>query len=212
MGKTIKIELLKMVLSIERWKGNVAVVTGASSGIGAAICDKLVEAGLKVAGLARRIEVVEAHSKNLTEKSGYLLPIKCDLNLEQDIIDAFKRITEELGPISILVNSAGIYQDGNLTSISTEDFQKTWSTNVLGLTIATREATQNMLKTGIDGHVIHINSIAGHKTFHPGSAQYSATKHAVRALTNGLRLDLNAMGSKIKVSVSNFEDIIPLVN
>lgn len=86
-------------------------------------------------------------------------------------------------------------------------WKKTFDLNVIGLLIATREAIKDMQANNIDGHVIHINSVAGHKVINfPGGNVYSATKHAVTALTESLRLELVRNNSKIRVTVSNIKE------
>lgn len=89
--------------------------------------------------------------------------LKVDITQEQDILDGFKWIKENLGPVHILINNAGILPNSDLSDGSTESFRKTFDTNVLGLCIATREALKQMKEYEITGHIIHINSIAGHK-------------------------------------------------
>ena len=93
---------------MERWIGKVAMVTGASAGIGEAITKAFVGAGLKVVGMARRVELVEELANNLKSAKGKLHPIKCDLRNEQDIINAFEWTNRELGGVDILVNNAGV--------------------------------------------------------------------------------------------------------
>ncbi|KAJ3660781.1 hypothetical protein Zmor_005212 [Zophobas morio] len=190
-----------MVLSMERWKGKVAIVTGASVGIGASIVEKLVEAGLQVVGLARRSEQVEENAKKLAGKSGKLHAFKADISKEEDILKAFKWVTENLGPLHILVNNAGVVQQTNLVEGDTEKWKKIFDTNVIGLSIATREAVKIMKENKIDGHIVHINSTLGHKiVYQPFSNVYPASKHAVTALTETLRQELNHVGLKIKIS------------
>nr|QYV43146.1 FOLD4 [Colaphellus bowringi] len=190
-----------MVLSMERWKGKVAVVTGASSGIGASICKKLVEEGLQVVGLARRKNLIEELAQELIDFEGKLFPLQADISKEEDILAAFDWIKSNLGPIHILVNNAGLAQPTNLTNGSTDMWKKVLDVNVLGLCIATREAIQDMTKNNVDGHIIHINSIAGHKVPNiPSFNIYPASKFAVTALTESLRVELNSMESKIKIS------------
>ncbi|XP_018576644.1 farnesol dehydrogenase-like [Anoplophora glabripennis] len=190
-----------MVLSMDRWIGKVAVVTGASSGIGAAIAEALVEKGLKVAALARRKDRLEALAKKLSGKKGKLYPVKTDVSKEEDILNAFKWIKENLGPVHILVNNAGVGGHTTLADGDTEIWKNIINVNVLGLSIATREAIRDMKANNVDGHIIHINSIAGHQVIDfPGLNVYPASKFAVTALAETLRLELLNSKSKIKIT------------
>jgi len=190
-----------MVLSLDRWKGQVAVVTGASSGIGAALATRLVKEGLKVVGLARRVERVQELAKKLKGEKGELHAVKADITKEEDVIKAFKWIKDNLGSVHILVNNAGYFPNSNLTSGETKVWKAAFDLNVLGLSIATREAVKNMRENKIDGHIIHINSVLGHRVINiPGLNVYAASKFAVTALTETLRQELNQIGSKIKIS------------
>ncbi|KAK4874251.1 hypothetical protein RN001_013611 [Aquatica leii] len=190
-----------MVLSMERWVGKVVLVTGASAGCGAAIVTQLVENGLKVVGLARRKEKVEEIAKSLEGKSGKLYPYAGDVTKEEDILNCFKWTKENVGPISILINNAGIKRNTNLISGDTDLWRETFETNVIGLCIATREAVKDMQANNIDGHIIHINSLAGHRVSTVVVTNvYPASKFAVTALTETLRMELNSIGSKIKIT------------
>jgi NADP+-dependent farnesol dehydrogenase len=155
-----------------------------------------------VAGFARRSERVEELSKKLKGKKGKLFAVKVDMTKEDDILKGFKWVSEKLGPVHVLVNNAGIAQPTNLIDGETEKWKKTLDTNVLGLCIATREAIKVMKANKIDGHIIHINSVAGHKVPNfPGLNIYPASKHAVTALTETLRQEFNNLGLKIKITV-----------
>lgn len=124
-----------MVLSMDRWRGKVAVVTGASAGIGAAISQKLVHEGLQVVGLDRRHETVKELSKKLIKEGarGKLYVYKADVTQEEELLRAFKWIKENLGTIHILINNAGVIQITNLIEGNTEKWRKVFDTNVLGL-------------------------------------------------------------------------------
>lgn len=156
-------------------------------------------------GIARRKSKIEQLAKKLQNKSGELFPVKCDITVESDIIKAFTWTTETLGPISILINNAGIYKHIHLSNSPTDDFKEVWDTNVLGVTIATREAVKNMRENKTNGHIVHISSVAAYKNVFLGSGAYCASKHALRCLTEALRQELNSYESKIKISVSNFK-------
>jgi NADP+-dependent farnesol dehydrogenase len=193
------------LISLDRWRGKVAIVTGASAGIGAAIAEQLVEQGLQVVGLARRVERVEELAKKLKGKKGKLHGVKADISKEEDILNAFKWTSDNLGPVHILVNNAGLTQKTNLTTEGdTEKWRKIFDTNVMGLCIATREAVKIMQAKKIDGHVIHINSTTGHRVPNlPGRNVYPASKHCVTALTETLRHELRHLGLKVKITVKN---------
>ncbi|XP_017781015.1 PREDICTED: farnesol dehydrogenase-like [Nicrophorus vespilloides] len=183
---------------MERWNGKVAVVTGASSGIGEALVENLVRQGLQVAGLARRVERIEENAKKLEGCKGKLHAFYCDMTDDATIIEAFKKIVNTLGPIHILVNNAGITKDGTLIKGNEQVWRQTMDTNVMGLCLATREAVNSMLENNIDGHVIHINSIVGHKMLPLN--MYSPSKYALTCITEVMRQELNQLKSKIKVS------------
>ncbi|KAJ8943907.1 hypothetical protein NQ318_019515 [Aromia moschata] len=190
-----------MVLSMDRWIGKVAVVTGASSGIGVAIAEQLVEHGLKVVALARRKVRMDVLAVKLIGKKGKLYPIKTDITKEEDILNAFQWIKENLGPVHILVNNAGAGTPSTLIDGDTETWKTILQVNVMGLCMATREAIKDMKANNVDGHIIHINSILGHQVWPlPTLSVYPASKFAVTALAETLRLELNSLKSKIKIT------------
>ena len=156
---------------------------------------------LQVAALARRLDRLEELAKKLTGKKGKLFPIKTDITKEEDILSAFKFITVNLGPIYILVNNAGAAIPGPISEATTESLNKIIQLNVIGLCIATREAVRDMRANNVDGHIIHINSIAGQQVLSHGASIYFASKFAVRALAETLRLELNSLKLKIKITV-----------
>ncbi|XP_069683499.1 farnesol dehydrogenase-like [Periplaneta americana] len=185
---------------MERWSGRVAVVTGASAGIGAAIAQELVKKGLKVVGLARRVERVQEMATTLKSAPGKLYPIKCDVTKEEEVKKAFKWVKDNLEGTDILVNNAGVASVNTLSGGPVENWRKIYDLNVLALSMCTKEALQSMKEKGVDdGHIIHINSITGHKMIDP-VAMYSSSKHAVTALTEGLRRELVNQKSKIRVT------------
>lgn len=195
---------------MERWSGKIAVVTGASSGIGASTTVELVKAGLIVIGLARRDDRVEELKKDLSEPlRKNLYSMKCDVSKEEDIVRTFATIESKFGGVDVLVNNAGIARPTTLIdSKNSVPIREVIDTNVLGLVFCTRESVQSMLKRDVAGHIIYINSIAGHHVPNLNVPNFSfniypATKHAVTALTETLRQDLNKLKSKIKVTVSD---------
>ena len=93
---------------MERWEGKVAVVTGASSGIGSYVVEQLVRNGLKVVGLARRLELLQDMEKRLEKQTGLFYPIKCDVSNDEECVAAFKSIEKKFGAVHILINNAGV--------------------------------------------------------------------------------------------------------
>lgn len=154
-------------------------------------------------GLDINTENMKQMSEKLLNSSGRLIPIYTDISKESEVIKAFKWIEENLGPIHILINNAAIIRQATLLEGSAETFREVFDVNVLGLCSATREAIKSMRKNGVDGHIIHMNSIGGHKVTTLANANvYYATKFSVTALTETLRRDLISIGSKIKITVS----------
>jgi NADP+-dependent farnesol dehydrogenase len=191
-----------MVLSLDRWVGKVAVVTGASAGIGAAIADQLVSNGLVVVGIARRTDLIEQRSLELSDKTGKLHAYKADLANEEEVVEAFNWIDENIGPVHILVNNAGCSKDTTLYDGDGAMWKSVLDLNVLTLCVATREAIKSMRRSSVNGHIVHINSIYGHKVPNfVGLNIYSATKFAVTALGESLEEELTSIGSRIKVTV-----------
>ncbi|KAM7347379.1 farnesol dehydrogenase-like [Cochliomyia hominivorax] len=193
---------------MERWQNRVAVVTGASSGIGAAIIKDLVAAGLIVVGLARRKERVDEIRAKLPAKlQSRLHPYKCDVSNLQSVNEAFDWIEKNLGTIEILINNAGTYTPGQILTMDIETVQQTLQTNVMGIVYCTRRAFQSMQKANVEsGHVILINSIVGHYIFNPPPGVvtdfnvYPPTKHAVTGLTEILRQEFRDLKTKIKIT------------
>ncbi|KAK7864242.1 hypothetical protein R5R35_009510 [Gryllus longicercus] len=202
---------------MERWRGRVAVVTGGSSGIGAAIAYQLQDAGVNVVAVARRherireaVEAARNEAKSRGRDAEYKAPtpgqlhcLKCDVCKEDDIQSVFQWVKENTKGVDILVNNAGVVGDTTLTETNTSDWKRVLDINVLGLSICTREAVQQMKARGLDeGHIVHISSIAGLSVYpaRPQFSVYAASKNAVRVLTEGLRRELVAANSRIRVT------------
>jgi 3-hydroxy acid dehydrogenase/malonic semialdehyde reductase len=169
----------------------VAVITGASSGIGAATAVALGRRGFQVVVGARRLERL----KRVAGEEGVAMPLDVT---DQKSIDAFVReVAKRFGRIDVLVNNAGGAL--GMTPIADavdEDWIAMWKTNVLGLMRMTR-ACIPLLRKAKHGHIVNIGSIAGFETY-AGGGGYTAAKHAVRAISRTLRLELN--GEPIRVT------------
>uniref|UniRef100_A0A1B6DZK4 Dehydrogenase/reductase SDR family member 11 n=1 Tax=Clastoptera arizonana TaxID=38151 RepID=A0A1B6DZK4_9HEMI len=188
---------------MDRWTGRVAVVTGASSGIGAEVVKELVGQGLVVVGLARRVERIQKIAEDLREEKGVLHSLKADLTVEQDIVDAFKWIQENTSGVDILINNAGTTSFHTLTEeVSTvQAWKNNFDLNVIGASICTREAVRLMKSKNLqDGIIININSISGHRVVSRYFPMYTASKFAMTAMSECLKRELSASGSKIRVT------------
>jgi NADP+-dependent farnesol dehydrogenase len=191
---------------MERWKGKIAVVTGASVGIGEAIVKELAKNGLIVIGLARRAEKIEEYAK---VSSGEIHAYKCDISDANSIKAAFKWIEDKFGVIHILVNNAGILKKITILGDSSvsEEVTDVINTNFTGLVICANEAFRLIKKSDDYGMIININSNAGHRIFFPPTGLshnvYPGTKFAVTATSEVLRQELiHQKNDKVRVTVS----------
>lgn len=208
---------------MDRWVGKVAVVSGASSGIGAAIAKDLAKSGMIVIGLARRAEIIDQLWHTLKsenpEITGTIHSFKCDISLDIDVKAAFQWIDEKFGRVDVMINNAAVFIQGNLVDADNSmKLLDTINTNVFGVAICTREAFQLMQKHQInDGHVIIINSGAGHSvpsafTEIGSMNMYSPSKYAARAMTEVLRQEFQLLKTKIKITVIERSFRLPFVN
>ncbi|KAB7497057.1 Dehydrogenase/reductase SDR family member 11 [Armadillidium nasatum] len=188
---------------MEKWKGRVALVTGASSGIGAAICEDLVKHGMKVVGAARRIEKMQELGEKLKNEKGTFLPVQCDVTKDEDIYNLFDKIKETFGGVDVCVNNAGtLGYVLDLLKGTPEEWRQISNVNVIALCLCSKLTVNSLKERGLDdGHIINISSICGHQVLVGSSRFYTGTKFAVRALSEGLRQELQAANSGIKISV-----------
>lgn len=186
-------------MAMDRWRDRVALVTGASSGIGRAVARALAGNGMRVAIAARRGERLEALAGELRAAGATVLAVPTDVRDEGGILELFRRVRSELGGVDVMINNAGLGRRAPLLSATAEPWREMLEVNVLGLCICTREAVRDMHARGGEGHVIHLSSMAAHRV-PPGSGVYAATKFAVRALTEALRQELREAGSSVRVT------------
>ena len=185
------------------WVGKVAIVTGASAGIGLDLIRALASSGIKTIGCARNISKIEVAASNTKGNvSGEISAFKCDVSKEEEVKSMFEMAGRKYGGVDILVNNAGLAYDAPLLSGSTEEWKAMLEVNVLGLSMCTREFFQKhqQRKAG-GGYIINISSILGHivPSYSLGHF-YSASKFAVTTLTEGTRHELRDIKSSIKIS------------
>jgi NADP-dependent 3-hydroxy acid dehydrogenase YdfG len=168
--------------------GKVAIITGASSGIGEATAIALAAEGAKVAIAARRAERLNEVAKQIQAKGSQVLPISTDITNEAEVNDLVQKTNAELGQIDILVNNAGIGVLGTIDTGNTADWRRAFDVNVLGVLYATR-AVLPLFKIQQSGHIVNISSVAG-RTARAGVGVYNATKWGVNALSEALRQEV----------------------
>jgi 3-oxoacyl-[acyl-carrier protein] reductase len=183
----------------KKLEGKVAVVTGASKGIGAAIARHLAAEGAAVVvNYASSRAGADAVVKAISQEGGKAVAVQADVSKHEDIRRLFAETKKAFGKLDILVNNAGIYEFAPLEAITAEHFHKQFNLNVLGLLLATQEAVKLIGPGG--GSIINISSIVGQMPFKQASV-YSATKAAVDAVTVVLSQELGPR--KIRVNSLN---------
>ncbi|MGO8120696.1 SDR family oxidoreductase [Rhizobium ruizarguesonis] len=168
--------------------GKVALVTGASSGIGAATALKLAEAGAKVGIAARRIDKLADLKKEIVSKGGEVLVIEMDVVDPAAVEAGVKKLVGAYGSIDILVNNAGLMPLSDVDQFKVDEWHRMVDVNVKGLLNTTAAVLPQMINQH-SGHIFNMSSIAGRKVFR-GLSVYCATKHAVAAFSDGLRMEV----------------------
>jgi NADP-dependent 3-hydroxy acid dehydrogenase YdfG len=181
-----------------RLNGKVAVVTGASSGIGEATVLALAAQGASVVAGARRKERLDDLVQRVSHDGGKAIAVECDVTDEQQAHDLVFRAIERFGTIDILVNNAGVMLLSTVGKSLSDQWRAMFEVNVMGLLYATDAAISQMKEQG-SGHLVNISSVAGRKVSRDSSGVYAGTKHAVNAISEGLRQEL--LEENIRVSI-----------
>lgn len=171
-------------MTSEQSTGRVAVVTGASSGIGAATARALAADGYRVALLARRIDRIDALAAELGNGA---IAIQADVTDRDSLLAAARRVRDELGGADVLVNNAGIMLLGPFSSAQHQDYRAMVEANLLGAITATEVFLEQLTDGG--GDLINISSVAG-RTARAGNGVYAATKWAINGWSESLRQEL----------------------
>ncbi|MEM6429434.1 MAG: SDR family oxidoreductase [Deinococcota bacterium] len=170
-------------------QGQVAVVTGASSGIGEATAKALAQAGASVILAARRVDKLEVLEQHITQAGGKALSIATDVTSRESVTAMITATENAFGPVDILVNNAGIMLLSFLEACKLDEWDSMVDVNIKGVLYGTGAVLPSMIERG-RGHIINVSSIAGRKVM-PSAAVYAATKYAVRAFSDGLRQELS---------------------
>jgi len=189
-----------MEKSLSRWRGKVALVTGASSGIGRAIAVDLGRLGLKVAIAGRQRAGLAAVAAEIRRAGGEALVLTGDqARLETNRL-FFRRLRARWGGVDVLVNSAGVRGGTSVLGASLAELQAGFNLNVLAATVCMREAVAD-LRGKPAGVIINLSSMTGHRLLPGTPGTYAATKHALRLMTDGLRAELAAEKLPIKLAL-----------
>jgi 3-oxoacyl-[acyl-carrier protein] reductase len=184
---------------MNRLKGKIAVVTGASKGIGAAIAEHLAAEGASVVVNYASSKVgADAVVQRIIQKDGKAVAVQADVSKAEDIRRLFAETKKAFGKLDILVNNAGIYEFLPLEMITAEHFHKQFNLNVLGLLLTTQEAVKHFGPAG--GSIVNIGSVAA-TAAPPTASVYSATKGAVNTITKSLARELGPR--QIRVNAVN---------
>ena len=171
--------------------GKTAIVTGASSGIGEATAEALAKKGCNVVLAARREERLNALAVELGA-----LAVPTDVTEPAACAALVARALERFGSLDILVNNAGLGLYGSIADGDPEDWRKMFDVNVLGVLYTTRAAVRRMLERG-SGDIVFVSSLAGRRVPRADGTVYAATKHAITAVAEGLRMDVHEKGVRV---------------
>jgi len=186
-------------MSLEQFslEGKVALVTGASSGLGACVALGLAKAGAKVVVAARRKDRLQSLVDDIVKQGGQALAVQMDVRDKQNIAAAFDEAEKVLGTVDVLVNNAGVADPKSFTKVDDESLDFVMGTNFNGVWNVAQEAAKRLIKAQQPGSIINIASVLG-LTVAPGQSAYCASKGAVIQLTRAMSLDL--MKNNIRVN------------
>ena len=178
--------------------GSVALVTGASSGIGEATAATLAGLGAKVAVVARRADRLEALAGRIGDAGGTALVVEADVTGREAAEQAVARTVDELGGLDIVINNAGVMLLGPMADAPIEEWERMIHLNVMGAMYVAKAALPHLLEGAEKGprgiaDLVNISSVAG-RVVRSGSGVYNASKHALGAFSEGMRLEFTARG------------------
>ena len=182
----LNLKIMKRILMI---KNKVAIITGASSGIGFATALALSKAGAKVAIGARRTDLLSELEKKIKENGGEVYSQKLDVTKKNECSSFVDNVLKKWGTVDILVNNAGLMPLSFFKNLKIDEWDQMIDVNIKGVLYCTGAVVTHMLENK-SGHIINISSVAGRIVFPAGSV-YCATKHAITAFSEGLRQELS---------------------
>lgn len=187
----------------DRLNGSVALVTGASSGIGEATARALAAEGAKVALLARRVDRIEKLAQEIAGRGHTALAVECDVTDEAQVRDAVTRTVGDFGRLDIVVNNAGVMLLGPIPGAPVEEWERMIDINLKGLLYTTHAALPHLLDAAKDSprgaaDLVNISSVAG-RVPRAGAGVYNLTKHGVGAVSEALRQEVSSEGVRITI-------------
>jgi NADP-dependent 3-hydroxy acid dehydrogenase YdfG len=169
-------------------EGKVVVITGASSGLGEATARLLSEQGASVVLGARRADRLEALARELTGRGGKAVAVMTDVSDREQVKKLVDAAVQAYGRVDVMINNAGLMPQAPLERLKIDEWDRMIDVNIKGVLYGIAAVLPHMQQQKA-GHIINVSSVAGHKVG-PGFAVYAATKHAVRALSEGLRQEV----------------------
>jgi NADP-dependent 3-hydroxy acid dehydrogenase YdfG len=169
-------------------QGKIVVITGASSGLGEATARLLSSEGASVVLGARRADRLQSLADELSGRGGEALALETDVTDCNQVKRLVDSAVEKYGRVDVMLNNAGLMPQSLLASLKVDEWDRMIDVNIKGVLYGIAAALPHMQRQK-SGHIINVSSVAGHKVG-PGSAVYSATKHAVRALSEGMRQEV----------------------
>ena len=169
-------------------KGKVVVITGASSGLGEATARHLSAQGATVVLGARRADRIKSLAEELSGRGGNALAVLTDVTDRKQVKELVDAAARTYGRIDVMINNAGLMQQSPLERLKLDEWDNMIDINIKGVLYGIAAALPHMQRQ-MSGHIINVSSVAGHKV-RPGGTVYSATKHAVRVISEGLRQEV----------------------
>lgn len=181
----------------------VVVITGASSGIGAATAEALGHKGARLVLAARRADRIQRLAESIVKSGGHAIAVACDVSQREQVKNLIEAATSKFDRLDVLINNAGIMPLAPMAKCRIDDWDAEIDINVKGLLYGIGYALPIMLEQKT-GHIVNVSSVAGRVVF-PGAAVYCGTKHAVHVISDGLRSELAEKakedGNQIRVTI-----------
>ncbi len=181
----------KQEMGTSNIEDKIVVITGASSGIGESTAKLLAQQGARVVLGARRIDRIDAVVKEISATGGKAIGFAVDVTMRAEVEALIRGTVESFGRVDVMVNNAGIMPIAPMAALKVEEWDRMIDVNIKGLLYGVAAVLPIMQRQN-QGHIINLASVYGIKVFAPGATVYCATKAAVRALTEGLRMELHS--------------------